>query len=69
MKLKNLLLFLFVLPLTLFLDFILYAMLKSCPSCGSFGEWLKTEGAISFPVVISLSEWVEQFISRLNNRR
>lgn len=63
MKLHKVLLFLLVLPLTLVLDFILYSFTKSCPTCGSFAVWLETEGALSFPIVVGLSEWVRQIMT------
>ena len=34
MKLSKIILFIFVLPITLFLDLILYAFVKTCPTCG-----------------------------------
>lgn len=45
-----------ILPLTLLLDLVLFAFLKNCPSCGSFWEFVKTEGALSFPIVVSFVE-------------
>lgn len=60
MKIHKAALFILVLPVTLFLDFILYSFTKACPTCGSFVAWLETEGALSFPIVVGLSEWVGQ---------
>lgn len=53
---------LLLLPVTLFLDLILYAMVKTCPSCGSFWQFVETEGALSFPVIISIGQWFRQKI-------
>lgn len=64
MKLSKMILFLLILPVSLLLDLILYAFIKTCPSCGSFSVWLKTEGALSFPIVVSLTQWTEQLINR-----
>ena len=61
MKLHKIILFILILPVTLVLDLILYSATKTCPSCGSFAQWLGTEGALSFPIVIGLSEWFRQF--------
>ncbi|MBI3380220.1 hypothetical protein HY029_05695 [Candidatus Gottesmanbacteria bacterium] len=60
MKWQKVLLFLLILPVTLILDFILYSFTKACPACGSFTAWLETEGALSFPLVVGLSEWFGQ---------
>lgn len=68
MKLQKILLFLFVLPLTLFLDLILYAFVKTCPNCGSFLDWVKTEGALSFPLVMGLEEWLSQVLAGFKTR-
>jgi len=65
MKLHKALLFILVLPMTIFLDFILYSFTKACPSCGSFTAWLETEGALSFPVVVGLSSWFGQLMTRI----
>ncbi|MBI5452580.1 hypothetical protein HY945_03890 [Candidatus Gottesmanbacteria bacterium] len=64
MKLQKALLFLFILPVTLFLDLILYGLVKSCPSCGSFWQWVGTEGALSFPIVIGLTQWFSRFFPK-----
>jgi len=66
MKLSKIILFIFVLPITLFLDLILYAFVKTCPTCGSFLDWVKTEGALSFPLVVSLSEYMNNIISEFH---
>jgi len=66
MSFKKLLLFLLVLPITLLLDLILYAFVKTCPTCGTFGEWLATEGALSFPIVISLTDYLKQVLEELS---
>lgn len=68
MKPQKLLLFLFALPVTIILDLILYSFTKACPSCGSFTVWLQTEGALSFPIVVGLSEWFGQFFPRSPKR-
>lgn len=65
MKLSKVLLFLLILPVTLLLDLILYGLVKSCPSCGSFSQWLQTEGALSFPIVVGLGQWINQFLPKL----
>lgn len=58
MRFHKLAIFILILPLTLFLDLILYGFTKSCPTCGSFWAWVQTEGALSFPIVIGLTEWI-----------
>jgi len=63
MRLRKLLLFIFILPLTLFLDLILYGLTKSCPACGSFWQWVGSEGALSFPIVVGLSGWFSQLFT------
>jgi len=60
MKIQKVLVFLLILPLTLFLDLILYSLIQTCPSCGSFWQWVGSEGALSFPLVVSLEEWFSQ---------
>lgn len=54
MRLQRILLLIIVLPLTLFLDLILYAATQTCPTCGSFWQWVGSEGALSFPIVVEL---------------
>lgn len=54
MKFQKFALFLLVLPLTIFLDFIMYGVLNSCPACGSFTTFLKTESALSFPIIVEI---------------
>lgn len=64
MKLSKIFLFLLILPLTILLDLILFAFLRTCPTCGSFSQFIKQEGALSFPLVIGIAQWLEQFVSR-----
>ncbi|OGG02861.1 hypothetical protein A2W14_06455 [Candidatus Gottesmanbacteria bacterium RBG_16_37_8] len=64
-KLKKLALFVFVLPITVLLDFILFSLTKSCPTCGSFNQWLASEGALSFPLVVSLGDFLSQLLTEL----
>lgn len=66
MRFRKIFLFLLILPLTLFLDLILYAMMNVCPACSSFTQWLQTEGALSFPIVVGLVEWARQFYEHRN---
>ena len=54
MKFQKFALFLLVLPLTVLLDFIMYGALSSCPSCSSFTAFLKTDGALSFPIIVEI---------------
>lgn len=54
MKIQKLLVLFLILPLTLFLDLILYAATQTCPTCGSFWQWIGSEGALSFPIVVEL---------------
>src|SRR3989338_7752838 len=61
-KLKKLLLFLFVLPLTIFLDFIIFSMSRNCATCGSFQVWLSSEAALSFPLIVSLGDWFNRLL-------
>ena len=65
MRVYKLLIFLFILPLTLFLDLMLYGMLNICPTCGSFSTWLQTEGALSFPIIVGLGGWLSQLLPKL----
>lgn len=66
---KKVLLLIVVLPLTLVLDFILYAFVKNCPSCGSYWQFIETEGALSFPIVIGATEWLnELFVKYLPHK-
>jgi hypothetical protein len=66
MKLRRFILFLFVLPVTVALDLVLYGITQSCPSCTSFTQWLRTEGALSFPIIVELTEWFQQrIVSRI----
>lgn len=60
--LKKLAVVIIILPLTLLLDLVLYAFLKNCPSCGSFWEFIRTEGALSFPIVSGLIEWLVRLL-------
>lgn len=64
MTLKKAFLFIFVLPLTLLLDLILFAFIRECPSCGSFSQFIASEGALSFPMVAGISEWFNQLIAK-----
>jgi hypothetical protein len=50
----------FLLPLTLFLDLIIYGMIKTCPACGNFWQFVETEGSLSFPIVAGITQWLEQ---------
>ena len=54
MKFQKFALFLLVLPLTIFLDFIMYGALNSCPACSSFTAFLKTKGALSFSILVEI---------------
>lgn len=54
--------FLFVLPMTIFLDFILFSLSRNCPSCGSFQAWLASEAALSFPLIVSLGDWFNRLL-------
>lgn len=65
MKFQKFALFLLILPLTILLDFIMYGALNSCPSCSSFTAFLKTDGALSFPMVVELSERFSQSFTKL----
>lgn len=69
MKYKTMLFTLLLLPLTLFLDLILFAMMGKCPSCGSFWEWVRSEGALSFPLVIGFTEWFEGKLTTLRVKK
>lgn len=69
MKLYKILLFLLVLPLTLFLDLILFAFIRTCPTCGNYWQFLTSEGALSFPIVIGLTEWLNQFLTSLQGNK
>jgi hypothetical protein len=62
MKLRHIILFILILPLTLVLDFILFAFTRVCPSCGSFWQFVQTEGALSFPMVVGFIQWFEQIL-------
>ena len=64
-RLKKLLLLVFVLPLTLFFDFIIFSLTKTCPSCGSFSQWLSSEAALSFPLIVLLGEWINRILTEL----
>lgn len=63
MKFHKIILFLLILPFALFLDLILYGLTKSCPSCGSFWQWVQAEGALSFPIVVGLTSWFGQIVA------
>lgn len=63
MKLHKILLLL-VLPLTLVLDLILYGFIKTCPTCGNFWQFLESEGALSFPIVVGITEWLTQIFPK-----
>ena len=67
-KMKKIALIIFLFPLTIFLDLIFYAFIKNCPSCGNFGQWLANEGSLSFPIVVMLTEWLEQVIESVKLR-
>lgn len=62
MKSSKFILFILILPMTLLLDLILFALTRSCPGCGSFTQWIQSEGALSFPVVVSFTEWGREMI-------
>jgi len=64
-RIKKLLLFLFILPVTVFFDFILFSLTRNCPSCGSFSQWLASEAALSFPLVVSLSDFLNTILTDL----
>ncbi len=68
MKLQKVFLFILILPVTLLFDLILYALVKTCPSCGNFWQWVETEGALSFPIVVGLTGWFSQLL-RLRSHR
>ncbi|OGG00806.1 hypothetical protein A3D78_01725 [Candidatus Gottesmanbacteria bacterium RIFCSPHIGHO2_02_FULL_39_14] len=64
-KIKKLLLFIFILPVTIILDFILFSLTRSCPTCGSFSAFLASEAALSFPLVVALGDWISQILTEL----
>ncbi|OGG14492.1 hypothetical protein A2773_05430 [Candidatus Gottesmanbacteria bacterium RIFCSPHIGHO2_01_FULL_39_10] len=64
MKHSKLIIFILILPLTLLLDFLLYASGAKCASCGSFWLFLSSESALSFPLIIALSG----FFSHLSDK-
>lgn len=64
MKLSKIFLFLLVLPLTLILDLILFNVIRTCPTCGSFSQFIQTEGALSFPFVVGIMNWLQSIVSR-----
>jgi hypothetical protein len=68
MKLSKVILFIFILPATLILDFILFSLVKACPSCESFWAWVGTEGALSFPIVVGLTEWLEGIVAGMSTK-
>ncbi len=63
MKLQKVFLFILILPVTLFFDLILYALVKTCPSCGNFWQWVETEGALSFPIVVGLTQYINHILT------
>ncbi|MBI2617648.1 hypothetical protein HYW55_05945 [Candidatus Gottesmanbacteria bacterium] len=69
MNKRNLTFALLLLPLTLLLDLILYAAFHSCPSCASFSQWIKTEGAFSFPAILGFTKFVEVSIAQFHKDR
>ncbi|MCL4338396.1 hypothetical protein M1271_01770 [Patescibacteria group bacterium] len=70
MKLHKVLLFIFILPVTLFLDLVFYALTNNCPSCGNgFAQWVTSEGALSFPIVVGLTEWFSQMFTNLKTSK
>lgn len=69
MKLHRVLLFIFILPVTLFLDLIFYALVNSCPACNSFSQWVGSEGALSFPIVVGLTEWFSQIFTNIKTSK
>ena len=54
--------FLFVLPLTVFLDFIIFSLSRNCATCGSFQVWLSSEAALSFPLIVTLGDWFNRLL-------
>jgi hypothetical protein len=52
----------FILPLTLIFDLVIYGVIKTCPTCGNFWQFVETEGSLSFPIVAGITEWIGQFI-------
>jgi len=64
MKFHRILFFVLVFPLTLVLDIIFFNLTRACPSCGSFSQFIQTEGALSFPFVVSIMNFVENQLLR-----
>lgn len=64
MKLYKLLLFLLIMPLTIVLDLILFAFTRNCPGCGNFWQFLVSEGALSFPFVVGITQWFSQILPK-----
>jgi len=62
MKFRKFLLIIFILPVTLILDLILYSLAGTCPACGSFWQWIGSEGALSFPLVVGFYQWFERLL-------
>lgn len=65
MKLHKVILFIIILPIAIILDLVIYALVKQCPTCGSFGTFVKTEGALSFPFIVGLSDWLRMTFNNL----
>lgn len=63
-KFKKFFLIIFVLPLALIVDFVLYALTKNCVNCGSFLTFLESEGALSFPIIVSLGDYVTRVFNQ-----
>lgn len=65
MKLHRILFFALILPLTLILDIILFNLTRACPTCGSFSQFIQTEGALSFPLVVGFMELIRALLASL----
>ena len=62
-KLKKFLLLIFVLPVALIFDFIIFSLTRNCPTCGSFNAWLTSEAALSFPLIVLLGDWINRIVT------
>ena len=68
MRLSKIILFIIVLPVTLFLDYLLFASGTKCQNCGHLSIWLTSPESFSFPAVTLLYTISNEVVKRFKSK-
>ena len=61
-KIKKIALLVFVLPVSLLFDFIIFSLTRNCATCGSFSQFISNGAALSFPLIVLLGDWINKIL-------